>query len=164
MISKGFITNMFVILALFFSCCPCAISKIDNKPIKDINGLIIINKVNKDKVTYVRENGERIGVNKRGLEFNGGDDALKTYLDSVFYNNPDYQKHSEFNVLENFIILFDKDLDIKEVCIMYRDYSNNTRFYYDSIFVDALKNTTGMWHKTVKDKEWYIYLHRQRIY
>ena len=59
---------------------------------------------------------------------------------------------------------FDENLKIREVRILYRKGYNNERFFYDSIFVNALKNTTGMWHKTIENKKWYTYLHRQKIY
>ncbi|GAK37019.1 hypothetical protein JCM15093_2233 [Bacteroides graminisolvens DSM 19988 = JCM 15093] len=65
---------------------------------------------------------------------------------------------------EYFIVLFDENLKIREVRILYRKGYNNERFFYDSIFVNALKNTTGMWHKTIENKKWYTYLHRQKIY
>jgi len=47
---------------------------------------------------------------------------------------------------------------------MYRKYADNERSYYDSIIVDALKNTIDMWHKTIEGQKWYIYLYRYRIY
>lgn len=98
-----------------------------------------------------------------GIEFNGGRDSLSAYLGEKYVNAPHYN-HEDYNIIEYFILLLNKNLEVKEVRIVYRQYDNNKRFYYDSIFVDALKNTTGMWHKTVENQEWYAYLHRQRIY
>lgn len=48
--------------------------------------------------------------------------------------------------------------------ILYRKGYNNKRFYYDSVFINEIKNTTGMWEQTGEDKDWYIYFHRQRVY
>lgn len=132
--------------------------------IKDINGCIIIEKTDSSKVYYVREDGGKLITNLGGLEFDGGKDSLKAYLDSIFYNNPDYHNHSEFNVLEFFFILFDENLNIVEVRIMHRNYAENKRFYYDSIFVNALKNSKGRWNKTIPDNGWYTYIHRHRIF
>jgi hypothetical protein len=137
---------------------------VNSKPIVDINGLVIIDKVSDNKVSYVRENGERIEVFSKGIGFYGGQEALKKYLDSIYYNNPDYHNYSEFNILESFIILFDAYLNIKEVRIMSRHNTENKRFYYDDIFINALQSTNGKWHKIIENKEWYYYLHRQRIY
>lgn len=142
----------------------CSPSDTTSNHIRDINGCTIIEKIDSSKVYYVREDGGKLIANLGGLEFDGGKDSLKTYLDSVFYNNPDYHNHSEFNVLENFFILFDENMNIEEVRIMYRNYADNKRFYYDSVFVNALKTSTGRWHKTVSNNGWYTKFHRHRIY
>jgi len=127
----------------------------------DINGLVIIDKVNAKEVSYIKENGERIEVFSKGVGFNGGKDSLSVYLLTKYVNHPNYNDE-EYNMLENFFILFDKNLDIVEIRIMKRP--RNEKFYYNNIFIEALKSTKGMWHKTVENKEWYYYLHRQRIY
>ncbi|WP_291528470.1 hypothetical protein [Bacteroides sp. UBA939] len=163
MISKNRQINILIIIVLSFSCCSCTTPRMGSKPIVDINGFVIIDKVSNKSVFYIRENGERIKCSK-GIEFDGGREALKGYLDSVYYNNPNYHKYSEFNVLETFIILFDEYLNIKEVRIMHRYYADNERFYYDSLFVNALQNTNGKWYENIQNKKWYYYLHRQRIY
>ena len=130
----------------------------------DIHGQPIIYLLDENKAVYYREDGFKIIVHyNRGVEFIGGKDSLSVYLLTKYINHLSYN-HLEYNVHENFFILFDKNLDIKEVRIMYRNNANNERFYYDNIFIDALKNTVGMWNKIVEDAEWYVYLHRQRIY
>jgi len=149
---------------LTISCCCEAKKKIQRHAIEDIHGRPISFLLKDGKVGYYTENGEKIIVNVvRGIEFNGGKDSLSAYLLTKYINHPSYN-YQEYNVYEYFFILFDKNLDIKEVRIMYRKYADNERFYYDSIFIEALKNTTGMWYKTVENQEWYIYLHRQKIY
>jgi len=121
-------------------------------------------KNNKDnREIYFCENGKKIEAYLGGVEFNGGRDSLSAYLGEKYVNSPLYN-YKDYNIIEYFYLLLDKNLKVKEVRILYRRYDNNKRFYYDSIFVDALKNTTGMWHKTVENQKWYTYLHRQRVY
>lgn len=150
---------------IILSLISCAITKsIPDNSIPDIHGHPIIRNTNDSTSEYISENGQTIIVYINGIEFNGGKEYLKQYLDSCFYSNPNYYKHSEFNVVERFFILFDSELNIRDVRIMYRSYGDNKRYYYDRIFVDAIKNTIGKWHKIVEDKKWYIYFHHQRIY
>jgi hypothetical protein len=163
MITKWKYIVMFVGILIALCCCGSE-KQIRQQAIKDIYGHPIRFLLKDNKAAYFSEDGKKLIAYSGGVEFNRGQKALKEYLDNIFYNNPDYHKHSEFNVIETFFLLLNARLDVVEVRIMYRNYADNKRFYYDSIFVDALKNTTGMWHKTGEDKEWYIYLHRQRIY
>lgn len=162
MISKFYYIGAFILFLIGFQCVSS--KRTNSYSIKDINNYPIIKRIDSSKVYYVKKDGTKLIGCLGGVEFNGGNDILKKHLDSIYYSNPNYNNYSEFNVLENFFILFDEKLNIEEVRIMNRRYANNERFYYDSIFVNALKNTTGMWHKTIEDQEWYIYLHRQRIY
>ncbi len=153
-----------IFIGILTSCYCCNSEKIiQQEAIKDIYGRPISYLVKNDKVIYYSENKEKITAYVGGVEFNGGRDSLSAYLLANYVNNPNYT-YEEYNVDEYFIILFDKNLDIKEVRIMHRKYANNKRFYYDSIFINALKNTTGMWYKTIENQKWHTYLHRQRIY
>lgn len=144
-------------------CCCTSHNKTQRQFTQDIHGYPLTSLLKDDKAIYHTENGEKLIANVGGVEFNGERDSLSAYLLSKYIHHPNYN-NIEYNVCEHFFILFNEHLDIKEVRIMYRKYANNERFYYDTIFVDALKNTTGMWHKTVENKKWYYYLHRQRIY
>lgn len=157
MISKNELISVFVIIML---CYFFTASKTNGQPIVDINGLVIIENVN-GEVFYVKENGERIRVYSKTIEFNGGKDSLSAYLGKKYINHPDYN-YTDYNMLETFFVLFDEKLNIVEVRIMKRPH--NEKFYYDSIFIDALKSTKGMWYKIVENKEWYYYMHRQRVY
>jgi len=153
-----------VFIGILTGLCYCQSGKrIQQQAIKDIQGRPISSLLKDNKTTYYSENGEKIIAYVGGVEFNGGRDSLSAYLLTKYVNHPSYN-YEEYNVYEYFVILFDKNLDIKEVRIMYRKYADNERFYYDNIFIDALKSTTGMWHKTVENQEWYTYLYRQRIY
>lgn len=165
MIFNNLFNKILFIIALLYLSSSCASSNIASKSIIDINGHVIIDKVSNKTVSYVLENGAHINAYyQKGIEFNGGHDSLEKLLNKVYYNNPDYNKYPEFNNLENFIILFDTNLNIKEVRILSRQPVDSTKYYYESLFIEALKNTYGMWHTDVKRKDWYIYLHRQKIY
>lgn len=149
----------FIILILLQSCSTAKTTAVG---VRDIQGYLVIEKVDSANVYYKKEDNTEIIAHLGGIEFNGGKEALKAYIDSAYYNNPHYN-YNEFNILERFHILFAKDLSIEEVRILYRE--SDSKFYYESILIDALKNTTGRWHKTTKeDKEWYTYLHSQKIY
>ena len=159
MIFKFYNIGVFVFLLVGLSCC--SITKTSLNFVKDIDGYPIAERIDSTEVYYVKKEGEKLVSYFRGVEFNGGCDSLSAYLNDVYYNHPSYN-YEEYYMLSIFFILFDKNLNIVEVRIMKRPH--NEKFYYDSILIVALKNTTGMWHKTVEDKEWYTYLHRQRIY
>ncbi|NDW13258.1 hypothetical protein D0T50_10165 [Bacteroides sp. 214] len=161
MISRDHIVSLLFFIVL--CCISCSISKSGNKPIIDIDGDIIIAKIETDKVVYVRKDGKRIEAYTKGIDFVGGKEALKAYLDSTFYNNPNYSNYSEFNSLESFFVLLDANLNIKEVRIMSRVEGNSKR-YYDTIFIDALNNTQNRWHKEGVRKKWYCFFYRQRVY
>jgi hypothetical protein len=162
MITKWIYIAVFIGILTELCCCKSG-TIIQQQAVKDIHDNPICSLLNDNKVFYYPETGERIISNFGGVEFKGGKDSLSAYLLTKYVNHPSYN-YEEYGVYECFFILFDKNLDIKEVRIMYRKYAENKRFYYDSIFIEALKNTAGMWHKTVENKEWYTYLHRQRIY
>jgi len=159
MISKFYYIGVFVLFLVGLSCCSIRKTSLDF--VKDIDGYPIVEKIDSTEVYYVKKNGEKLIAYFKGVEFNGGRDSLSAYLNDVYYNHPSYN-YEEYNMLSLFFILFDKNLNIVEVRIMKRP--RNEEFYYDDILIEALKSTTGMWHKTVDNKEWYIYLHSQRIY
>lgn len=154
--------GLFITLLIGFYGCGSD-KEIRQQAIKDIDGRPISFLLKNDRGLYYPINGEEKTVYFGGVEFNGGRDSLSEYLLSKYVNHPDYN-YNEYNVYEHFFILFDKDLNIKEIRIMHRKYAGKERPYYDTIFINALKGTTGMWRKTVENQKWYIYLHRQRIY
>ena len=154
--------GLFITLLIGFYGCGSD-KEIRQQAIKDIDGRPISFLLKNDRGLYYPINGEEKTVYFGGVEFNGGRDSLSEYLLSKYVNHPDYN-YNEYNVYEHFFILFDKDLNIKEIRIMHRKYAGKERPYYDTIFINALKGKTGMWRKTVENQKWYIYLHRQRIY
>lgn len=153
-----------VLIVLFTGFYGCSSGKkMRQQAIKDIYGRPITSLSKNDRIIYYRINGRQKTAYPGGVEFNGGRDSLSAYLISKYVNHPDYN-YDEFNVNEYFFMLFDKDLNIKEIRIMHKKYAPKERPYYDSIFINALKSTAGMWHKTVENQKWYIYLHRQRVH
>ena len=162
MIFKWKYSAILVGVFLGFHCCRSE-KDIQKQSVKDIYGHPVSYLLEDNRNIYYCEDGKKIKTYLGGVEFNGGRDSLSEYLLEKYVNHPSYDYH-EYNIIEYFYLLLNKNLEVKEVRILYRKYDNNKRFYYDSIFIDALKNTTGMWHKTVENQEWYTYLHRQRIY
>lgn len=156
-----FIAVFIAFLTGFYGCG--SEKKIQQQATKDIYGRPISFLLKDDRVIYYSANGEKKMAYFGGVEFNGGQDSLSAYLLSRYVNHPDYN-YDEYNVYEYFVILFDKDLNIKEIRIMHKKYAGNERPYYDTIFINELKSTAEMWHKTVENQEWYTYLHRQKVY
>ena len=160
MISNWKYITLFVGVSIGFYCCGSE-KNIRQQAAKDIYGHPIGFLLEDNKNIYYTEKGKKIITYIGEIEFNEGKDSLAAYLNDVYYNHPSYN-YEEYNMWSLFFILFDKNLNIVEVRIMKRP--RNEEFYYDSIFIEALKSTAGMWHKTVEGKEWYIYLHGQRIW
>lgn len=162
MIVKWKFVLILVGVLIVFCCCGSR-KKIQNQGVKDIYGHPIGFLFKDNRCVYYSTDGKRITACSGGVDFNGGRDSLSAYLGRKYINHPSYN-YQEYNIYEYFIVLFDENLKIRDVRILYRKGYNNERFFYDSIFVNALKNTTGMWHKIIGGKQWYTYLHRQKIY
>ena len=152
---------LFISTLLFFYSCVLQ-KNVQQDSLKDIYGNPISYLIESRKTIYFFENGKKVIAYLGGVEFNGGQDSLSTYLLTKYVNHPDYN-YNEYNMIEYFFILFDRNLEIKEVRIM-KKKQDEKRFYYDNIFIDAFKSTNGMWHKTVEGKRWYIYMHQIRVY
>ncbi len=114
-----------------------------------------------DELIYYLETGEKIIATDNGVEFCEGRDSLSNYLLIKYVNHPNYS-WIDYNMRIFFVILFDKDLEIKEVRISNR-YDKH-RYPFEDIFIQELKNTEGMWCKLKPEKEWYYYFHVQKIY
>ena len=64
--------------------------------------------------------------------------------------------YNELNQRVFICLLFDKDLNIKEIrflppAISYR------REYYEKLFTRIAKSTQGQWKKAIANKNWYVY-------
>lgn len=70
---------------------------------------------------------------------------------------------NEYNIIEHFSVLFDKDLNIVEIRISHRQFANNRRFYYDNVLMEAIKKTKSQWRKTVDGKKWYVCFFSYRV-
>ena len=161
MISKWIHISIFIGILFGFACCGSHKTN-QQQVVKDIQGYPIYSLLKNNKFLYYTKDGKKLIADVGEIEFTGGRDSLSAYLLTRYINHPNYN-YREYNVYEYFFILFDENLDIKEIRIMGLKYADRTKFYYD-IFIESLKNTIGMWYKKTENKKWYIYLHRQMIY
>jgi hypothetical protein len=111
-------------------------------------------------------NNKKIIAPIDGVKFNGGEELLKNYLDSAYYNSPVYN-HIDYNIIEFYYLLFDKDLNIREVRVLDlhkrpNDY-DKIRQSINVVLIDALQNTEGQWMEKIPDKKWYVYIYRHTI-
>lgn len=79
------------------------------------------------------------------VEFIGGKDSLRSYLDSHYYGYVGSDSE-ELNLMAYFVVLLDADLNVMETRIMNR---TNTAIKppLDSLFVGALNASSGHWQK-----------------
>lgn len=162
MITKWY--NFGLIIGILFTIYSCKSGmNIQQKAVKDIYGKPICYLLKNNDVIYFSDEGVKIKAILGGVEFNKGPDSLSKYLLKKYVNNPSY-KYDEYNIHEYFYILFDNNLVIKEVRILGGKYTSGKRFDFENIFIETLKNTNGMWRKIIANKEWYLYIHSQKIY
>ncbi len=163
------ITKKHIFLIIFFFVAfinSATKNQISFKPIVDTNGLIVMNKIFNNTYVCTTLNNQEIIAPIDGVQFIGGDDNLRIYLDSIYYNHPTFVG-DHCNLIEFFYILFDDNLKIKEVRVIefqkrskeYEQTENRVRL----LFKEALYKTEGLWIKNVPDSKWYVYLHRHFI-
>lgn len=162
MLIKRIYIILFIAIAIGFCFCTSQ-NKVQPQFVEDISGYPVSSLSKDGKVIYYTKDGKKVIANVGGVEFNGGRDSLSAYLLQKYVDHSGYN-YDEYNVYEHFILLFDENLDIKEVRIINRKHRDNKRSYYDTIFVEALESTRGMWHKTIENKKWYFHIHNQYIY
>ena len=151
-----------VIVCFFFVLGSCLSQKnITKQPVKDSFGKILYCPIDSDKTIYYLETGEKIIATNNGVEFCKGRDSLSNYLSVKYVNHPNYG-WIDYNMHLFFVILFDKNLTIKEIRIVngYDKY----HYSFEDIFIEELKNTEGMWCKSKPGKDWYFYFHVQKVY
>jgi hypothetical protein len=123
---------------------------------------VLIDYVGDRDFIYQKIDGLQV-VASVGVEFNGGIDSIRSYMNDIFYKSPDYDPtRSEFNYYERYILLFDKKLNIVEVRKLKSRYT--TSEYYDPILINGLKHSTGHWRKTVEGRDWYVYIVGYRVF
>ena len=153
-----------IICSLLYSCIANRTMKF--KPFIDPSGLTVVNNISKINYFCVTTNNERIIAPINGIEFLGGNEALKNYLDSIYYNHPTYNGLNT-NLIEFFYILFDESLNIKEVRVLEFEKRSKEYEYIQNkirtIYKDALLNSKGLWIKRKMNSKWYIYIHRHTI-
>ncbi|MCP9610824.1 hypothetical protein [Coprobacter tertius] len=91
--------------------------------------------------------------------FKGGYEAFTAYCDSIYYNRDDYN-YDELNASAIFVILFDENLEIKDVRILKRIAYNNNKYDYDALVKRILWSTEGKWVKKDENDhcKWYFHL------
>lgn len=148
---------------VFFICfISCFFVSKDDDSIKDIYGRVFLCDLTEKSCIYVDDNVDKVRVNLCGLEYEGGIRRLHEYLDSAYYNSSNFNQ-DEYNITEMFFLYFDEFLNIREVRIMKRSYANNDRYYYDSVLINALKNTQGQWTTAVSNGDGHMYICKCRV-
>lgn len=150
-------TGRLIILSIIvcnIQFCPIKIysSELNDIPILIDNYGYIIKGVSDSCVTYVNKKGKEYVVRLNGVFFKGGETSLKKYI----YNN--IQNDYECNVREVIVILFNKNLKIKDVRIgNISVFNKHIICEHHSDYIRAIKKTKGMWERREKNK-YYIYI------
>lgn len=95
---------------------------------------------------YYTLTGDTLEVgNRPTVEFIGGKDSLRSYLDTHYYGYVGSDSE-ELNLMAYFVVLLDADLNVMETRIMNRA---NTAIQppLDSLFIGALNASSGHWRK-----------------
>lgn len=77
-----------------------------------------------------------------GVVYKGGFDKFQQYQDSLYWR---FYNGMEMNVTCWYTLLFDKQLNIKEVKIVRRNGYNNSRYNFDQLIKRILLSTEGNW-------------------
>ncbi|MDR1004650.1 MAG: hypothetical protein LBL97_06575 [Prevotellaceae bacterium] len=149
----------------YFLISSCGTYQIPKDALYDIEGRPLLYTAGTSQF-YVKEDGTRVKIPlplKKDIEFNGGKDSLKSYMNHLYYYGPAYDPTlPDFNYNESYYILFDNDLNIIEVRkAKKRPHASE---YYDRIFIDGLKKSKNMWHKIIEGRKWYVALVSYRVF
>lgn len=142
----------------------CMSQELESHYLKDVDGNPFGRLLDDNAtVEYVTLGNKKImAYIANGVEFNAGKDSLDRYVKKFYYNQNDYD-YIELNQRIVFSILFDKNLNIVEVRQLPHNFLHKEKLY-KKLFADTFKKTTGMWHQTVKGKEWYVYLYVTHLF
>ena len=155
-----------LLLHIFFSIVPtiCMSQAVVTHYVEDVDGRPINRLLDDEKtVEYVTLEGRKvIAYVAHGVEFNAGKDSLDNYVKRFYYNQEGYD-NVELNQRIIFSILFDKNLNIIEVRQLPPHFLRKEECY-KKLFANILKKTTGMWHKTIEHKKWYVYWYVTRLF
>lgn len=95
---------------------------------------------------YYTLTGDTIEVGDRPtVEFIGGKDSLRSYLDSHYYGYVGSDS-DELNLIAYFVVLLDADLNVMETRIMNRTNAA-IKPPLDSLFIGALNASSEHWQK-----------------
>lgn len=134
------------------------------RTLKDVDGKLLLtySEDSRDSIIYITHDGERLMVTMDGVEPAMGRDSLNSYVKRRYYAQENYD-YVELNQRIYFTILFDEDLNIVEVRQLPPKIVHKGLLYKE-FFIDTLKRTTGMWHKTTGNRAWYIYIYATHLY
>jgi hypothetical protein len=146
----------------------CSISK--TPTIFDVEQHVVLS-IHKDKMIYSNNNAEKYHVisGNQFIEYVDGIDTLKSLFLKEYYSH--CYNGTEYNIFERIYILFDNELNIKEVRIQKRPLEERTT--YEKFIVDFFIKSSGKWiyknssienTKNTKNTKWYIYSFSIRIW
>lgn len=118
-----------------------------DRTICDGRGRIIAEQPDSNGTTYYYTlSGDTIEVEDGPtVEFIGGKDSLRSYLDSHYYGYVGSDSE-ELNLMVYFVVLLDGDLNVMETRLMNRA-ETAIKPPLDSLFVGALNASSGHWQK-----------------
>lgn len=118
-----------------------------DRTMRDGLGRIITDQPDSTNTTYYYTlTGDTLVVEFRPtVAFIGGKDSLRSYLDAHYYGYAGSDS-AELNMVAYFTVLLDADLNILETRIMNRA-DTAIKPPLDSLFVAALKASSGHWRK-----------------
>jgi hypothetical protein len=92
------------------------------------------------------------------IQYDGGYKSLSAYCDSLYFCREDYD-YTELNARAYYTILFDHDLNLKEIKIIKRLGYDNLEYNYDELIKRILFSTEGRWMKrnNKDNSKWYFY-------
>jgi hypothetical protein len=121
--------------------------------------------IRKSKTVYSDNNAKKYSVinGNQYIEYVDGIDSLKTSFLKEYYLH--CNNGSEYNMFERVYILFNSQLEIKEVRIQKRPM--NMIVPYEKFIVNFFENTNGKWkykNNNSKNAKWYVYGFSCRIF
>lgn len=143
-----------MILLSFYSIECCSQERDVSEFAKDVYGMPVFTSHDTTSKDYLTLDGKRI-LASLGVEYIGGRDSLNRYCKKMYYKlvNPTY---NELNQRVFITLLFDKDLNIKEIRLLPPVFLYR-RDYYEKLFTIIAKSTQGQWKKKSHNKDWYVY-------
>lgn len=125
--------------------------------ISDMYG-IVIEKMTDTTMVYRTRNNRRLLIKRGTIRYEGGNEQLKQ---DIYNNLPmDY----ECNVREMFCVLFDSELNIKEIRASNLSNLRNPKETFLDDYIKAIQDTKGKWRKCKDGEMWYLYVFSLHIH